>query len=130
MCLLRLSETAVKRLGTGAPGWLKSLERPTLHSSSGYDPRVVGSSPRLDSALSMEPAEDFLALSLGPTCIRSLTLSKKKKKRERERDWVQVLKPSAQIQRMLMSPWTQARLEGKSLGGERSGRLCYRGTEV
>ena len=48
----------------------------TLDFGSGHDPRVVGSSPALGSALSMEPASDSLCL---PLPISMLTLSRKKK---------------------------------------------------
>ena len=42
----------------------RSVERLTLDFSSGHDPRVVGSSPALGSALSAEPAKDSLCPSL------------------------------------------------------------------
>ena len=58
--------------------WVAQLdERLTLDFGSGYDPRVVGSSPTSDSVMSVKPASDslFLPLPLSLTCILSLSLS-------------------------------------------------------
>ena len=53
----------VKKIDWGP--WVAQLvEQLTLDFGSGHDPRVMGSSPMLDSALSMEPARDILSLSL------------------------------------------------------------------
>ena len=46
--------------GTWVAQW---VERPTLDFDSGHDPRVMGSSPLLGSALSVDPAWDSLFLS-------------------------------------------------------------------
>ena len=68
----------------GAPGWLSRLSRlrvgPTLDFSSGRDPRVMGQSPELGSAISMEHAWDSLSLPLSgpPLLALSLSLSLKK----------------------------------------------------
>ena len=59
----------------------RSVKRPTLDFGSGHDPRVVGSSPTLDSMLSMEPAWDSLSLSLCPSPQLVLSLFKIKRKR-------------------------------------------------
>ena len=58
----------------------QSVEGLNLDFSSGRDPRVVGSSPALGCALSMEPAWDSLSLSLSPShaCACSLSVSKTK----------------------------------------------------
>ena len=42
----------------------QSVDCPTLDFGSGHDPRVVGSSPKLGSGLSVEPAWDSLSLLL------------------------------------------------------------------
>ena len=42
----------------------QSVERLTLDSGSGHDPKVVGSKPVLGSALSVETAWDSLSLPL------------------------------------------------------------------
>ena len=50
-------DTNVLKLNCGGGTWVaQSVECPTLDSGSGHDPRVVGSSPRLGSPLSVEPA--------------------------------------------------------------------------
>ena len=52
----------------------------TLGFGSGYNPRVMGSSPVSGSALNMEPAWDSLSLSLSPSatllCLCSPSRSK------------------------------------------------------
>ena len=55
----------------------QSVELLTLDLGSGHDPGVVGSSPVSGSALSVEPAYDFLSLSLCPSPhTHTLSLSK------------------------------------------------------
>ena len=51
------------------------VERPTLGFNSGHDPRVVRSSPVWGSALSVEPAQDCLSLSLCPSPPLACSLS-------------------------------------------------------
>ena len=53
----------------------QSVKRPTLDFGSGHGPRVVSSSPLLGSELSVESAEDSLALSAPPPLILFLFLS-------------------------------------------------------
>ena len=57
------------------------VERPTLDFSSGHDPRVVGSSPTLDSTLSMEPSWDSFSLSL------SSLSQKTNKQQQQQKTW-------------------------------------------
>ena len=47
----------------GAPGWLSQLSI-QVDFSSGHDPTVMGLSPALSSALSVEPTGDSLPLIL------------------------------------------------------------------
>ena len=56
---------------TGVPEWLIQVERMTLDLISGHDLMIVGSSPTLGSAPSMEPAYDSLSSSAPPLCSRS-----------------------------------------------------------
>ena len=50
----------VKKLNNGAPGWFSMLSI-QLGFGSGHDPRVVGLSSALGSALTAEPAWDILS---------------------------------------------------------------------
>ena len=69
----------------------QSVEHPTLNFGSSHDPRVMGWSPTLGSALSVDPAWDSLSLSfsLSPSAPLpySCPLSLKKKK-----NWMSMLK--------------------------------------
>ena len=55
--------------------WL--VECPTLDFGSDHDPRIVGLSPTLGSALSMEPLKAPLSLSLSLLLYTTHTLSLK-----------------------------------------------------
>ena len=52
----------------------QSVEHPTLDFGSGHDPRVVGSSPKLGSMLSMKPAWNSPSFSAPPPLLLSLSL--------------------------------------------------------
>ena len=76
---LIIREIQIKTMMRGT--WMaQSLEHPTLDFDSGHFPRVMGSSPGLGSALSVESAYDSLPLPLSPACSLSPSLKRKKKK--------------------------------------------------
>ena len=57
---------------------VQCVGHPTFDFGSGHDPSVWGLSPVLGSELSVEPAWDSLSLSLCPSPLLMLSLSKKK----------------------------------------------------